>query len=32
MTEVRAEVGEPVGLKANWSSNLNLMRGIVKQG
>ena len=27
-----AEVGEPVGLKANWSSKLNLMRGLVKQG
>ena len=35
MTEVRkimAEVGEPVGLKANWSSNLDLMRRLVKQG
>ena len=35
MTEVNkimAEVGEPVSLKANWSSNLDLMRGLVKQG
>ena len=27
-----AEVGETVGLKANQSSNLDLMRGLVKQG
>ena len=27
-----AEVGEPVGLNANWSSNLDLMRRLVKQG
>ena len=28
-----AEVGEPVGLKnVNWSSKLDLMRGLVKQG
>ena len=26
------EVGEPVGLKAYWSSKLELMRGLVKQG
>ena len=35
MTEVRkimAEVGEPVGLKANWSSKLDMMRRLVKQG
>ena len=35
MTEVRqivAETGEPVGLKVNWSSKLDLMRGLVKQG
>ena len=27
-----AEVGEPVGLKANWSSEIDLMRGLIKDG
>ena len=29
--EIMREVGEPVRLKANWSSKLDLMRGLVKQ-